>query len=45
MTAGVVVGLVVGKALGIGAFSWLATRVGLGALPEGVRWSQMRASG
>jgi NhaA family Na+:H+ antiporter len=41
VTAGVGVGLVVGKAVGIGGFSWLAIRLGLGALPEGVRPVQL----
>ncbi len=36
---GVVVGLVVGKPVGIMLVSWLAVRSGLAALPEGVRWS------
>jgi NhaA family Na+:H+ antiporter len=36
---GVVVGLVVGKPVGIMALSWLAVRSGLAALPAGVRWS------
>ncbi len=36
--AGVALGLLVGKAFGILAFSWLAVRLGLAALPTGVRW-------
>jgi NhaA family Na+:H+ antiporter len=36
---GVVVGLVVGKPVGIVTVSWLAVRSGLAALPSGVRWS------
>jgi len=35
---GIIVGLFVGKQLGITGFTWLAVRVGLGALPEGARW-------
>jgi NhaA family Na+:H+ antiporter len=31
-------GLVVGKALGISLFSWLAVRSGLARLPAGVSW-------
>ena len=38
---GVALGLVVGKAVGITAASWLAVRLGLGALPRGVGWRQM----
>ncbi len=34
----VVLGLVVGKPLGIVLFSWLAIRTGLASLPEGVNW-------
>jgi NhaA family Na+:H+ antiporter len=36
--AGVALGLVVGKLVGIVSFSWLAVRVGLAALPTGVDW-------
>ena len=36
--AGIVGGLVVGKALGIAAATWLAVRVGIGRLPEGATW-------
>lgn len=42
---GVGVGLVVGKPLGIVSFSWLATRVGLAALPRGVSWPQLAIVG
>ena len=35
---GVVLGLVVGKLLGVTAFTWLAVRVGIGVLPPGVTW-------
>jgi len=34
----VVVGLVVGKVVGISAASWVAVRTGLGRLPEGASW-------
>jgi Na+:H+ antiporter, NhaA family len=36
---GVVLGLVVGKPVGVVCASWLAVRTGLAALPSGVRWS------
>jgi Na+:H+ antiporter, NhaA family len=39
VAGGVLVGLVVGKLVGITAFSWLATRLRLAALPEGTSWS------
>ena len=38
---GVFLGLVVGKLVGISAFSWLAVRVGLGRLPEGAGWGHI----
>jgi NhaA family Na+:H+ antiporter len=38
---GVVLGLVVGKLVGITAFSWLAVRLGLGRLPAGTRWGHI----
>jgi NhaA family Na+:H+ antiporter len=43
--AGVGLGLVVGKPVGILAFSWLATRFGIAALPRGVTWSQVAVVG
>jgi NhaA family Na+:H+ antiporter len=41
VTVGVVLGLVVGKALGITGAAWLAARSGLGRLPEGATWPMM----
>ncbi len=35
---GIILGLVVGKPLGITAFSWLAVRLGMAELPAGVSW-------
>lgn len=35
---GIVAGLVLGKPVGIAAFTWLAVRLGLADLPEGVTW-------
>ena len=35
VTHGIVAGLVVGKAVGIFGFTWLACRLGIGALPDG----------
>jgi NhaA family Na+:H+ antiporter len=40
---GIMLGLVLGKPLGITAASWLAVRLGLGRLPEGVSWRQLIA--
>jgi len=38
VTAGSVLGLVVGKPIGITLFAWLATRIGVAALPSGAGW-------
>ena len=35
---GIIVGLFVGKQLGITGFTWLAVRFNLGSLPEGASW-------
>lgn len=43
--AGVGVGLVIGKPVGILAFSWLATRLSIAALPRGITWSQVSVVG
>ena len=43
ITVGVVLGLLVGKPLGIFGTAWLAVRMGLARLPEGVRWTQVAA--
>jgi NhaA family Na+:H+ antiporter len=40
ITHGVVVGLVVGKLVGVTAFTWLAVQLRIGALPAGVSWRQ-----
>lgn len=42
---GVVVGLVLGKPIGVMIFSWAAVRVRAAALPSGVRWSGMLVVG
>jgi NhaA family Na+:H+ antiporter len=41
VTHGIVVGLVVGKLVGIAAFSWLAVRLRVGSLPERTTWPQI----
>ena len=41
----VMVGLGVGKPIGIVSFSWLAVRLGIAKLPDGVNWSVFAASG
>jgi len=45
VAGGVVLGLVVGKIFGIGGFSYLAVRLGLGSLPSEVRWSELVGAG
>jgi NhaA family Na+:H+ antiporter len=42
---GVLLGLVLGKAVGITGATWLATRAGIGRLPAGIRWSQLASVG
>jgi NhaA family Na+:H+ antiporter len=42
---GVGAGLVLGKPVGILAFSWLAIRLGMAALPRGVTWPQVGVVG
>lgn len=39
--AGIVLGLVVGKLLGVSLFSFLAVKIGVGRLPEGVTWGHL----
>jgi NhaA family Na+:H+ antiporter len=41
---GIVGGLVLGKALGITIFSWIAVKIGVAGLPFGVNWRQLFAS-
>jgi NhaA family Na+:H+ antiporter len=38
---GVLLGLIVGKLVGITAFSWLTVRLGLGRLPAGTHWGHI----
>ena len=45
MSAGVVVGLVIGKPLGFIAATWLATRLGRATLPDGVTWPMVLGIG
>ena len=41
----VMLGLVLGKPLGIVTFSWFAVKAGLAQLPEGISWGAMLAAG
>jgi NhaA family Na+:H+ antiporter len=42
---GVVAGLVIGKPLGIAGAAWIATRLKISDLPQGVGWTQMLGAG
>jgi Na+:H+ antiporter, NhaA family len=41
VTLGVILGLVIGKPIGISLFSWIAVKLGLAELPANARWSQL----
>ena len=41
VTAGIMLGLVAGKTLGITGAAWLGTRLGIARLPEGATWRMM----
>ncbi|MFC5412486.1 Na+/H+ antiporter NhaA [Larkinella bovis] len=41
MGLGILLGLLVGKPLGISLFSWMAVKAGLGLLPTGARWRHL----
>ena len=43
VSGGVILGLVVGKTLGITGAAWLAVRLGIARLPEGANWSMVTA--
>jgi NhaA family Na+:H+ antiporter len=45
VTLGIVLGLVVGKQLGITLFAWLAVRSGVSELPEGIGWRHVYGVG
>lgn len=41
VTIGIILGLFLGKQIGITFFTWLSVKAGIALLPEGVRWSQI----
>lgn len=41
LALGIMLGLFLGKQVGITGAAWLAVRLGAGSLPEGARWSQI----
>jgi NhaA family Na+:H+ antiporter len=45
VSLGIIVGLFVGKQVGILGFSWIAVKLKLGSLPEGVNWRKIYAAG
>lgn len=45
MALGIAIGLVVGKPLGIGLFTWLAVKLGIATLPEGVTGRHILGAG
>ncbi|HIC96126.1 TPA: sodium:proton antiporter, partial [Candidatus Bipolaricaulota bacterium] len=45
VSLGVIMGLLIGKPLGITLFAWLAVRSGLAAMPTGVTWRGICGAG
>lgn len=45
VSLGIIVGLVIGKQLGITLASWLVVKLGIAQLPEGVAWREIYAVG
>lgn len=45
ISLGIMLGLIVGKPVGIGLCAWIVVRSGRGALPEGVNWGQVIGAG
>jgi Na+:H+ antiporter, NhaA family len=43
VSLGIVIGLIVGKQVGITLFSWIAVRLGVASLPSGVSWKALYA--
>ena len=41
VTVGIASGLLLGKLAGVFGFTWLAVRLGFGALPDGIRWTHV----
>lgn len=41
VSLGVIVGLVIGKQIGVTVFAWLAVRTGMATLPAGANWRQL----
>jgi NhaA family Na+:H+ antiporter len=45
VSIGIIAGLFLGKQFGIFAFAWLAVKIKLASLPEGVNWSKIYGAG
>jgi len=45
VSLGIIAGLFLGKQFGIFAFAWLAVKIKLASLPEGVSWSKIYGAG
>jgi NhaA family Na+:H+ antiporter len=45
ITLGIVIGLLLGKPIGVTLASWLAVRLGLASLPENVSWKHIHGAG
>ncbi|HHB90404.1 MAG TPA: Na+/H+ antiporter NhaA [Anaerolineae bacterium] len=45
LALGIMLGLFLGKPIGIFTFTWLAVKLGLGALPRGIRWQHVLGAG
>ncbi len=45
ISLGIMLGLIVGKPVGVGLLAWIVVRSGRGALPEGVNWGQIIGAG
>lgn len=45
VTLGIVLGLIIGKPVGITAFSWIATRLRMATLPAGTSWPAIAGAG
>ena len=45
VTIGIILGLLVGKPLGIVLFAWIAVKVGIAALPQYISWLQITGAG
>jgi Na+:H+ antiporter, NhaA family len=45
VTLGIVLGLLIGKPIGVTLASWLAVKSGLASLPENVSWTHIQGAG